>query len=36
MIHEIGRTMLAATRYMIFSLLGSGLFLIGVEAPERM
>ncbi len=30
MIHEIGRTMLAATRYMIFSLLGSGLFLIGV------
>jgi len=30
MIHEIGRTMLAATRYMIFSLVGSGLFLIGV------
>lgn len=30
MIHQIGRTMLAATRYMIFSLLGSGLFLIGV------
>lgn len=30
MIHEIGRTTLAATRYMIFSLLGSGLFLIGV------
>jgi len=30
MIREIGRTTLAATRYMIFSLLGSGLFLIGV------
>lgn len=30
MIHQIGRTMLAATRYMIFSLVGSGLFLIGV------
>lgn len=30
MSHQIGRTMLAATRYMIFSLLGSGLFLIGV------
>ncbi len=30
MIKEIGRTTLAATRYMIFSLLGSGLFLIGV------
>lgn len=30
MIREIGRTTLAAVRYMIFSLLGSGLFLIGV------
>ncbi len=30
MIRGIGRTTLAATRYMIFSLLGSGLFLIGV------
>lgn len=30
MIREIGRTTLAALRYMIFSLLGSGLFLIGI------
>lgn len=30
MIRGIGRTFLAATRYMIFSLLGSGLFLIGI------
>lgn len=30
MIREIGRTTLAAVRYMIMSLLGSGLFLIGV------
>lgn len=30
MIRQIGRTTLAATRYMIFSLLGSGLFLIGI------
>ena len=30
MIRQIGRTTLAATRYMIFSLIGSGLFLLGV------
>ena len=30
MIRQIGRTTLAAVRYMIFSLIGSGLFLIGV------
>lgn len=30
MTRNIGRTILASTRYMIFSLLGSGLFLIGV------
>lgn len=30
MIRSIGRTTLAATRYMIFSLVGSGLFLLGV------
>ena len=30
MIREIGRTTLAAVRYMIFSLVGSGLFLLGV------
>lgn len=30
MIREIGRTTLAAVRYMIFSLVGSGLFLMGV------
>lgn len=30
MIREIGRTTLASVRYMIFSLLGSGLFLMGV------
>ena len=30
MIRQIGRTTLAAVRYMIMSLLGSGLFLIGV------
>jgi len=30
MIRQIGRTTLAATRYMIMSLLGSGLFLIGI------
>lgn len=30
MIRRIGRTTLAATRYMIFSLVGSGLFLLGV------
>lgn len=30
MIREIGRTTLAATRYMIYSLLGSGLLLIGI------
>lgn len=30
MIRQIGRTTAAATRYMIFSLLGSGLFLIGI------
>lgn len=30
MIRRIGRTTLAAVRYMIFSLIGSGLFLIGV------
>ncbi|MBS7315549.1 MAG: sodium:proton antiporter [Clostridiaceae bacterium] len=30
MIREIGRTTLAALRYMVFSLLGSGLFLIGI------
>ena len=29
MIREIGRTTLAAIRYMIFSLIGSGLFLLG-------
>ena len=30
MIRRIGRTTLASVRYMIFSLLGSGLFLLGV------
>ena len=30
MIREIGRTTLASVRYMIFSLIGSGLFLLGV------
>lgn len=30
MIRQIGRTTAAAVRYMIFSLLGSGLFLIGI------
>ncbi|MBQ6990211.1 MAG: sodium:proton antiporter [Clostridia bacterium] len=30
MIREIGRTTLAATRYMILNLLGSGLFLLGI------
>jgi len=30
MIRENGRTILASTRYMIFSLIGSGLFLFGV------
>lgn len=30
MIRQLGRTTLAALRYMIFSLLGSGLFLIGI------
>lgn len=30
MISQIGRTTLAAVRYMIFSLVGSGLFLLGV------
>ncbi|MCQ2446807.1 MAG: sodium:proton antiporter [Clostridia bacterium] len=30
MIREIGRTALAATRYMILNLLGSGLFLLGI------
>lgn len=30
MIRRIGRTTLASTRYMIFSLVGSGLFLLGV------
>lgn len=30
MIHQIGRTTLAAIRYMIFSLIGSGLFMLGV------
>ncbi|MBO4406925.1 MAG: sodium:proton antiporter, partial [Clostridia bacterium] len=30
MIREIGRTALAATRYMILNLLGSGLFLMGI------
>ncbi|MBQ2111465.1 MAG: sodium:proton antiporter [Clostridia bacterium] len=30
MIRQIGRTTLAATRYMIFSLIGSGLFLLGI------
>lgn len=30
MIREIGRTTLASVRYMIFSLLGSGLFLMGI------
>ena len=30
MIRQIGRTTMAAMRYMIFSLLGSGLFLLGV------
>ena len=30
MIRQIGRTTIAALRYMVFSLLGSGLFLIGV------
>ena len=30
MIRQIGRTTLAAMRYMIFSLIGSGLFLLGV------
>ena len=30
MIREIGRTTLAAIRYMIFALIGSGLFLLGV------
>lgn len=30
MIRQVGRTTVAAVRYMIFNLLGSGLFLIGV------
>ncbi len=30
MIRENGRALVAATRYMIFSLIGSGLFLIGI------
>ena len=30
MIREIGRTALAATRYMILNLMGSGLFLLGI------
>ena len=30
MIRQIGRTTLASVRYMIFSLIGSGLFLLGV------
>ncbi len=30
MIRETGRTILASVRYMIFSLIGSGLFLLGV------
>lgn len=30
MIRQLGRTTLASVRYMIFSLLGSGLFLLGV------
>lgn len=30
MIRQIGRTTLASIRYMIFSLLGSGLFLLGI------
>lgn len=30
MISQVGRTTLAAVRYMIFSLIGSGLFLLGV------
>lgn len=30
MIRQVGRTTAAATRYMIFSLIGSGLFLIGI------
>ncbi|MBE6948686.1 MAG: sodium:proton antiporter [Ruminococcaceae bacterium] len=30
MIRDTGKTIIAATRYMIFSLLGSGFFLIGV------
>ena len=30
MIRESGRALVAATRYMIFSLIGSGLFLIGI------
>ena len=30
MIRQIGRTTLAAARYMIFSLIGSGLFMLGV------
>ena len=30
MIRQIGRTTLAAVRYMIFSLIGSGLFLLGL------
>ena len=30
MIRELGRTTLASVRYMIFSLIGSGLFLLGV------
>ena len=30
MIREIGRTTLASVRYMIFSLIGSGLFLLGL------
>ncbi|MDO4554538.1 MAG: proton-conducting transporter membrane subunit [Lachnospiraceae bacterium] len=31
MIHTKGRTLLAAVRYMIFALLGSGLFLLGIS-----
>ncbi|MBQ1409920.1 MAG: sodium:proton antiporter [Oscillospiraceae bacterium] len=30
MIRQIGRTTLAAVRYMIFSLIGSGLFMLGI------
>lgn len=36
MIRQLGRTTLASVRYMIFSLLGSGLFLLGIVMLYEM